>query len=340
MLRLAVAQWSPFAQTGMVSALSGDQLLVWVWDAAVVEAAQREAGFDPGRLRVIPESLLHPCLDEGLQCVACMDGFEGQYWTGRSLSASRWWSALPSEPEWLQFQRDAGIVPEEQMAALPQVGDTAWLARPWIAVRSTAWGGARLPLAEQLTLAAALMALIGASYWVGAQWFRYNDAVESLERRQGANLAKAAPLLQARGAALEALAAAQTLHDLDPYPSQLTLMAKIAELTGLDHAVLQEWIYERGDLKFTVASEASLLSAPYVRALQREPAFGGVEALPGLNPKTLSFRLTLSPGQALTPPQLPPQAGTCSPTCRSTVAAPPAPPRLPLQPGAVKAGGR
>src|ERR1051325_4661812 len=106
-------EWAPFADPGFHTHLTRDTAAIWTWDAARAGDAMAEADIRPGRVTVLPETVLQARGEEGLRLVSCLDGFEGQCWSDGELVASRWWSDMPSPQRWIEFLRASRLSPDE-----------------------------------------------------------------------------------------------------------------------------------------------------------------------------------------------------------------------------------
>lgn len=292
-LTLQIAQWSPYAQSGSHVVWHLDDALVWIWDASVVESAIRDAGLDVRRVAVLPETLLHPEPGDGLHLVACMEGYEGQYWNEGVLRHARWWPRVPDRREWQNFQRDASVAAELQQSELPPAGTIAWLDRPWAAAAST---GAADDGRERTVLLAAAMLLAAPTLWYALGWWKYERSIADRGREMAAAEEKALPMLRARSEALDFLAEVNRLHGIERHPSQAVLMAKVAELLPKNGAFLREWEYVGGKLKFTVVSPDKIESSVYVKAFQDESSlFRDVQASLGADPVLITLAMEIVP---------------------------------------------
>lgn len=293
-LDLEISQWSPHHRTGRAIVLKEGVANVWIWDAALVEAAQRAHNIDPRHAHVIPETLLHPAFKEGEHLLQSLQGVEGQIWRDSQLLHSTWWPALPDADAWRNFQRDASLPPAAQLVQPPQPHTIAWLPQPWARpVRAMASAG--LPGFQGLIIATGILIMLAATFWIGAQDYQLTQARVALEQEQLAAQAAAEQVLTARGEALERLARIEAFRNLDPYPDPLTLMARIAELIPAGTASLRDWEYENGRLKFVLSLKSPMLSSQFVKTLQGVSAFDQVQAQSSTNPDLLPISLTLVP---------------------------------------------
>jgi hypothetical protein len=117
----------------------------------------------------------------------------------------------------------------------------------------------------------------------------------AVERQIVEHSAEAAPAVEARIAALDNAAAIRRVHQLDPYPSQLALMARVAEILPKNETHLTEWSYDRGQLEMTVAADHPLDAVFFVRALERVDRFKKVSVERAGGDNSLRIRLSVEP---------------------------------------------
>lgn len=267
-LKLQMDSWSPYPEAESYIGWESGVALVWTWDAARL----REIWNRPGRRpKVFPETVLHPRMEDGLRILQLVDGVEGQYWRRGGLELSRWWPVPPSAQEWLAFQREAGVPPDQQRHTVPAAGNQQWLRAPWLTDR----GGGGLPAVaghvEQLGLLLGVSLLTAATAWYGGVAFKHLQAQAESQQRLAELDKSLQPLREAREAALTDLARIRKLDGLEAYPGQLQLELIVGKLLPAEGAQLRDWEYQNGRLKlvFTAAAAAALLPQ-YVSALQKE----------------------------------------------------------------------
>jgi hypothetical protein len=276
-IALEIRRLSPFAQTGSHLHLAAGFASVWLWDEQATQAAGSRAGVDVARLRVLPETALRPAVPDGVRLVECLDGVEGQFWSGGGLSASRWWARLPDEHAWILFQRGASVPPEQMAASVPPPRPLGWLDRPWTRTRAASALG--LPRLDLRLVAVGLAAVTLASYgYQGAQYWRVREDAVALAREVAARSAEVDPILTARTQALDNLKAIRAQHDLAHYPSQLALIATVADLLPKDNSHLDDWVYDRGQLEISIADDQPIDVVRLVRAMGGSGDFREVAA--------------------------------------------------------------
>jgi len=287
---LKAREWAPYAETGYHLHLTGEAARIWVWDAARVRDAMQATGVRPGRISVLPETALQARREDGLHLVECLEGVEGQFWAEGELKASRWWAEPPSPEQWLEFVRATGVVVHAP-PGLPPLEQPVW--------RSGAWtnSGAGLELerrSREAALAGAALLLAAYAYLAGSLAHDARSLAE-IDNRLGEAQHRAAPVIADREGALANLDYLAGFAKLDPYPPQLSVLARVAENLPSNGAQLASWAYQSGDLQFTVFSPASSLDILfYVKAYSSVPGFTDVAAERAEGPRSLRVKLHLA----------------------------------------------
>ncbi len=292
-LSLELVQWTPFARSEYYVGWSEQQALVWAWDADKINPAMVAQGVKRSSVSVLPETVLHPPLPAGLCLTRCQEGFEGQFWRNGLLNNSRWWPQAPSADEWLMFQRDAGLAPDTQQSQLPAPRVSQLRDRPWLA-ESGAQGGSALQM-ERLAMALAALALLVPTLWFGTGLYKVQSALDVLSVQKAQLQSQATPIALARSDALDRASRIASLRNLAPYPEQLLLMGKVSQVLPRDNSFLKDWDFQNGQLKFTVSAQAEVSSTNLIGALQQTGAFSDVKALPGRDPKNVTFQMQVTP---------------------------------------------
>jgi len=288
-LRLELAQWTPFASSDYYVGWHGQQALVWGWDADKVQQAIAAQGLKPQRVRILPESVLQTPMENGLCLSRCHEGFEGQLWRESQLERSRWWPQSPAPDEWLMFQRDAGIPPDEQQNQPPAPRVNPLNVQPWVNEAGSA--GDREMQLERLAIALGMLLLLLPTFWYGFSFYKIQRSTAQLHDRQAQLQSEAEPIIQARNQALDYLVRIDALRAIAPYPGQLALMAKVAEVLPKDNSYLKEWDFQQGQLKITITSTSDISTTFLIGALQLAGPFRDVKALPGRDPKSVTFQM-------------------------------------------------
>lgn len=298
-LRLKVMEWSPYAVPGLLVDWGEGETGVWIWDRLSVEEQIRAAGLDPKRVTVLPETVLaEPGLSGGRpsggRLLAGLEGYEGQAWRDGVLVASRWWPEPPAAQDWQRFERAAGLPPELQSAEPPAPEAAVWRRDPWARPRAN-W----LALVQEagplrLGLAAAAVMLLPLAY-EGAALARLSLKTAEAQARLVELGREAAPILNARGAALAALDCVRALLQLDPYPSQISLLAKVGAQLPPNGTALGDWSFQNGEVRFTLTHPSQLDSLEYVRRFEALQLFERVRAEPQGDGRVLVVQAKVKP---------------------------------------------
>lgn len=294
MLALEVKRLSPFEETGSHLHMGDDFAGIWLWDQAVTRAAATAIGAEMSGLRVVPETAMLPPGTDGARLIETLDGIEGQHWVAGCLAASRWWRVVPDDHAWVRFQRGASLAPERLGGAAPQPIQLPWLTRPWTRTRQPR----SFDLAETdmrlvaASIAAALMIVYG---YQGAEWLRVTGNVGELGDEIGRRSAAIEPLLDARTRALDNQSAIRVLSELDRFPRQLSLMARVTEVLPAGQTRLTDWVYDRDQLDLGIAGDQPLDVVKLVRSLERLDHFKSVAAERTGTNNSLRLHVTLDP---------------------------------------------
>lgn len=291
-LRLELAQWTPFANSDYYVGWHGHQALVWGWDAVKVKSAIVAQGLKPERVQVLPETVLQTPLQDGLWLSHGQEGYEGQLWRTDQLAHSRWWPQTPTSDEWLMFQRDAGIPPNEQQSQSPPSRVGPLNLRPW--VNQVGSADDKAMQMERLILALGALLLLLPTFWYTFGLFKVQQSTAQLHEQQSLLQREAGPVMQARSQALDYLVRINALRAIAPYPDQLALMVKVAQALPQDKSFIKEWDYQFGQLKITIASSADISSTSLIGVLQQAGPFRDVKALPGRDLKTVTFQMAVT----------------------------------------------
>jgi len=297
---MQIKQWNPFASAGSCVVIEHDTAMVWLWDQGRVNSAIADAGLQPGRVKVLPETLLAPQLNNGLRLLKTLDGVEAQVWKSNVLAASRWWPAQPTGEEWEAFQRDAGLA---ERIPLPGVAQAApLLAEPWARATSLEAYRSLDSRVERLVYVFGSVLLGAATLWYGIHLVKNSAAASAKRSELTAVNEKAQPVIAARNQSQAALLRVQALLGNDPYPNQLQLMAKIAEVLPKNGTVVREWNFQNGKLKLLVAvPDAAVQSSALVSVLQSAGPFNNVRSSAGGDSKTLVFNMDVNPRDDFAP---------------------------------------
>ena len=287
---LKAREWAPYAETGYHLHLTGDGARIWVWDAARVRGAMQAMGVSPGRITVLPETALQVRREDGLYLVGCLEGVEGQFWAEGELRASRWWVEAPLPEQWLEFVRATGVV-VHALPDVPPFEQPVWRSRAW----TNSGAGLELERRGREAALAGAALVLGAYAYLGGSLARDARSLAEIDNRLAEAQHRAAPVIADREGALANLDYLAGFAKLDPYPPQLSVLARVAENLPSNGAQLAAWSYQTGDLQFTVFSPASSLDILfYVKTYSSVPGFTDVAAERAEGPRSLRVKLHLA----------------------------------------------
>jgi hypothetical protein len=273
-VRLRARADAPFGEPAFAEDWHDGAVAIWCWDRALVWRVIEDAGFDPSRVRVIPEAALQerPGSD-GVRLVTALDGVDAQLWRGGSLVASRWFATVPSDADWTLFQR--GIALQDPQPHAPAPVSPRWLHKPWLS-------GAVPFLPTQVApgQVAATIALIAglALAWRAGEAIALGIFESRLDRQQMRGAVALVELEAARRNALIDGDVVQAIGKLDPFPSQLALLAAIAEKLP-EESRITDWNWQGGDLAFTILASQEPVDVPnVVRSLSSVPLLSNLVA--------------------------------------------------------------
>jgi hypothetical protein len=296
-LTLQVGQFSPYPSTGHHAVWQNGLALVWYWDRSAVERSMVEAGLSPQRVVVLPESVLYARGTSGLRLIRNLQGIDAQHWQDERLLHSRWWKELPGAADWLAFQRDIGLFGENRASDPPTPLKLELHHAPQLS--SSAGGEAAGWRDERALYALLALALFIPTVWIGAKLIKSELAQRAVLASTVEPERKALPQLDAREQALRAAARCQALHELDPYPDQLELMARVASALPKGATYLREWDFRDGKLKIVlVIQNSALSSSALVDALQKAGGFENVQMAPSNDPKVQAINMDVIAARA------------------------------------------
>lgn len=280
-LKLKLAAWRPFEASRYWVGWQRGIAQVWAWSDDQMPVAAHDGA-------PVPESALHPPLENGLRLVELVDGFEGQHWRDDCLQNSRWWNALPNAQQWTAFVRAAGQPPEDQV---PSPVRLSWRQRPW--ARATGEGQVWLERHEmRLVLGAAILLALLFGWRLAGLW-QSRQALEEQRERVESLQAQAGPELAAREQALADQARIDAVLDLWPEVNPVVLMQAVVEALPRD-LQLERWQQQGGELELAVRSQTAPDAEQVLRALEPLPWLDDVFAEPDRNPSVLLVRALIN----------------------------------------------
>lgn len=187
------------------------------------------------------------------------------------------------------LQRDAGIQPDRQQTRVPPAQAGQLNPQPWIIESATSSN--RAIQVEHLSIALGVLLLATATFWFGFGLLKAQHSLGQLQEQQAQLRQEAEPITRARSQSLDALDRINALSALGAYPSQLKLMAKLADALPNDRSYVSEWSFQQGKLKIAISSPGDLSATFLIGAIQQAGPFQDVQALPGNDPKNISFQM-------------------------------------------------
>ncbi|MCV6637200.1 hypothetical protein [Candidatus Albibeggiatoa sp. nov. NOAA] len=268
-LKLKIRQWTPLTQYANYIVWQGALAQVWIWDAQKQTEQQQE--FKIKSAYSIPETLLQPKLEQGIQLVQCMEGVEAQYWQDNILKHSRWWPNEPSLKQWIDFQRTCSL---EINTDMPQPINAALSNKPW-GYHRTSLNTIALQQ-EHLWVMLGLAIFIIVLAWYSVTIFKWQQAIAQVEQQIETLSDDATPILTAKTQAVQNKQTVERLANLNRYPQQLDLMGKVINHLPSKQVTLVGWKFELGKLSFTVEGD-SLDPRQYVKAYEKVNWFEDVK---------------------------------------------------------------
>lgn len=289
-LTLELAQWTPFAKTSYYIGWNNTQALVWGWDSDKTNQAVTSQGLNPRRIHVLPETVLQRPVPSGLVLTRCLEGFEGQLWRQGQLERSRWWPTVPQPDEWLVFQRDAGIAPTDQQTTPPVARSSELQLQAWLPELSAGVTDRAIRM-ERLVVAVVTLGLLLPTFWFSFSWYKLQQSSSLLQAQVSQLRVQVAPLTEARAEALDYLSRITALRAINTFPDQLALMASVSQALPKDGSFLKDWDFQSGQLKITINAKADISTTTLISALQQTGIFREAKALPGRDPKSVTFQM-------------------------------------------------
>jgi hypothetical protein len=288
---------------------------------------------------------------DGLRLVACVEGFEAQYWTASQLEASRWWPAALTDGDWSDFIRASGASRAEPgllQTRPPQPVAADWTPRPWTkhyALDVTEDGDRGI---EQRLVLAGGLALSLVTGALGHQLWDVRRESQDLQQQMLEVKSAAAEVLSARDATMAQVQEVEKLAAWYAVPQPIDVIAHLHETLGRSGALIKELDLDGSKLRLGLQLSPQASRAGLVKDLQS----GGwlvdvteVRADNARNLLTMEMRVngprppvagTAPAAPELVPPSVVP-APAAAPTRVGPPALSPAPAVAPRQPTAAAA---
>ncbi len=247
-------------------------------------------------LNSLPESLAREPMDEGERLIACLEGVEGQLWTGGILSASRWWPKEPSEREWALFLRAGKGADWTDPSVKPIVENVGWRDDlPIIDRRPEAIG----KLVSPRRFAIATLALLTAyAAYLGASMLGTDASLARSRQKLEALTAANQEAYAARGAAIAERRSIDRLGALADPAYHYQMLSELTESvdTSLGELTFVQVNDENVSIRFRLYGDLDLTEM--TRALEALPTLSNV-AIANANDNQVTLEATLPPAPDL-----------------------------------------
>jgi len=275
-ITLAIQRESPDAEVWIERAVSRDAASVntWRWSGEKIAAALGGVK----NAAVMPETLARAPGGDGLRLVPCIDGFEGEYWIGGELIASRWWPRQPDAASWAVFVRAARAqdVIGDDAGALAPPAPTLVEWRDDLTLLDGALA-AKQPILRPAPLAKWLFILL-APFIVFEQAKSFSQAqyIRRLEARIAEQEEASAEFLRARRFARREQARIQNARNLGDESTVLAALAPLAAALKETDASVSRVLLRDGALEVRVKDHDGRANAELVAALEATPYWRSV----------------------------------------------------------------
>lgn len=275
-LQVKLRQPDLYDDMGTAIAWDARGVAVWRWHRPPVQEAIKARRLKISEQFILPETLFQAPFADGVRLIKLASGYEAQHWQAGVLRHSRWWEGMPNVTDWQAFVRDSGLGLTE-LGNLPIPQSLPWQTQPWRLTRQLRGG-----LQWEASAYAMLFVMLALPcLWFGAETLKNWQALQKIDTEM-VRLKKAAqPVIEAREQALQARGRAEQLLATDPWPDQLSLMAKMSEVLSKNTAWLSGWDFGQGKVKVTIESTVALSSSALVGDLQETGLFKNASVLAG-----------------------------------------------------------
>jgi hypothetical protein len=149
--------------------------------------------------------------------------------------------------------------------------------------------------------AAAAILVLAPLFFLAGEALRVQVSLAQADARIAELESTAGPILAAQEIAQKSLARAKALAALDPYPPQISILAKVASLIPGDGVRFVEWLYQNGDLEVSLQSVNTIDAKSYIQHFEGSGAFKDV-TVDRTNPVISKLKMKVLPrDQARTP---------------------------------------
>lgn len=271
--KLSARARTPIADPAFYFDWGKDQIGVWSWPKSLTADLTDFEG------EILPETVLHPPLQDGARLMATIDGYEGQVWSDGQLKASRWWPSQPGDADWASFlrvTRSAGADQHRPVAEDLILTDRPAHGQPYTALVDRVKS---ISLRDMTALALLCIAVPGL-YLLG-QWAQLSQTRASASAELSALSEETAEIGAARqtaqAASSELALYAQALNRRHP----AELLASVSE--ELARFSIRLDAFEQNDdlLSLNLNADADFAPEALVRAMESNPLMNSVRLEPG-----------------------------------------------------------
>ncbi len=289
-IRLALAGWTPFAETDHYVIPQRGGAILCAWDSAATTQMMDSVAVDAAQATVLPESALRrfvpvASLDRNATQVAAlyqvMDGYVGLVQGDGRMLAEQWWPEVPSPAHWRNFLRSASVS-DDLNRDVPSPAAPTWLTKP--DGHPAAQPRNNTSAREVLIVWAMALVLAAPTLWYANQYRQLSALQLSASQRLQSTEKDLDVVLSARDQALSTQERAVQLAALFNQTEALQLFALVNEvvLQNLGGGTLQlnDWEMRLQQLKFSLVAVTGSPPAAtaLVKALERVRIFRDVEA--------------------------------------------------------------
>jgi hypothetical protein len=233
-------------------------------------------------------------MHHGARLAAMTDGYEGQVWRDGLLAATRWWPEVPQPQAWIMFLRGAGADLGQAEVLRPSAAGTEILPQPWTMTAppiTDIWSLLQNDRAAAIAAAAVLVPiiyLIAQACILGIATAHVSGKIADLS---GANQS----IRLERSEALANLDAVQRYLSLEPYPSQLEVLASVARVLSPQSITITDWSYDSGNLEMSIRGSTPLDATVFIEAFEKNAIFSNVTATTESQGTQLRLRMQTNP---------------------------------------------
>lgn len=284
-VQLSAKARTPIANPAFYFDWGQDRIGIWSWPQSLTAGIANFEG------EALPETVLHPPLENGFRLVAAIDGYEGQVWKNAQLVASRWWPEHPDLQNWSAFLRASRV--SDGAVTVPEALSVEFKKQPLNPQPySMLWERVRGISARDIA-ALGLVLLAAPGLFLFGQWANLSQSQHALSAELAVLTQETAEIStvrqNAQQASNELAAYASTLNRRHPAASLASVSEELARFSiRLD-------FFEQTETDLTLTLQATEDFAPeaLVRAMESIPLLNNVQLEPGRGPGewTLSAQL-------------------------------------------------